>query len=271
MSRRSRAGAAALTATTLLAISAVVFIVGQALRGDSTTRALPGDSVATDDVDRGELGSGPASGVDEAEETATSQPLTTPTPDRSQPGWFRPYLEREQNAPKLNGMVNGIEVGQEPTTPDEWSTVCASPEVELGPEAEQRHADSELTITDQDLPAGMEMFERPVFSVCPDFGVIKMQATVRVPIPVEGGSPGSGVITVFRFHGKAAAGVSGSVERWSADTVGGLPAATLRPVVDAIGDSTIIVYESEANVTTWLYGGGLYLESLEVLMEAILR
>ncbi len=244
--------ATTLTAVGIIALGAGSFLIGRALTVNEGAEAeTPAQQTAVE---------GPIPSDD-------ATPVAGTTPDRTQPFWYVPYLNRDATLPTLEGELNGISIGR-PSGPGGQGR-CLGATTEQGAEAESRYESSAVGI--RGLPAGMDYFQRPAYTLCQDGIAHRAEATARVSKPRENSALGAGPIYITRFIGAPGTPMRAPVERWSAMQVEGRPAALLRPVIESVGSSALVVYEADTGVVTELRGEGVYPDSLIALMEAILK
>ncbi len=205
----------------------------------------------------------------------TVTPDASATPDLTEPGWYVPYLNRDRELPRLEAEINGILISGEPPPsgfPNTATQACDSGlEREIGDEADARWGSSPIGIDESEFPVGQRMFDRPTYTVCGGSQAVSMRVTVSVDGPHADTELGSGSIRVRRWIGPGYSGFTAAEERWSGGEVRGQPAAILRPVIESIGTSAVIVHDPETGVTTSLVGEGVYLEAVQSLMEEILQ
>lgn len=194
-----------------------------------------------------------------------STPVPGATPDLSRPGWYIPYVSEDGAKPRLQGIVNGISIGLKADSAKDFGR-CDQPRRITAAERDEQHAGSSVTAST--LPHGMSYSREPEYLVC-DGEVTWMDAVVSVPPRTN--ELGGGFIRVNRWVGKPFATVSGPADRWFPTTAAGLPGAAMRPIIESVGDSALIVYDKETSVVTELTGEGVYLSSLEELMEELLK
>ncbi len=212
--------------------------------------------------------------------TTTAQPPVPPdsatpeagkTPDLTEPGWYVPYLNRDAELPRFEETINGISIGR--TLSAEAEGYCEGGAWESGPDAETRYSSSAVAFDGSDLPAGTTFFQRPKYVVCPRAGATRMEAVIAVkptrPAPRIG--LGVGSVEVIRFVGEPYTPMPAAAERWSGGTVAGYPAAILRPVIESVGTSAIVVHDPKSRVTTLVRGDGVYLHSLDALVQELFK
>jgi len=76
--------------------------------------------------------------------------------------------------------------------------------------------------------------------------------------------PTGGLITIFRSSARGPMARSSiAAERWYATTIGGLPAAVGRPILDrGLGDGAVIIWDAERGITTHIFVLNLGLEEM---------
>jgi len=183
-------------------------------------------------------------------------PIPGATPDRTQPFWYVPYENQDRLAPKFHGTVNGIEVGRAsgpaPTCPGasirpDFNLIVGTPfELQLGA-----------------FPEGVTLSGPPRIAQCPDGHLIWLTFDLLVS--------GGGDITVWRWADVRWIPQEAPAERWSAGTVAGRPAALLRPLLEHLGQSAVVVVDDETNGSTTLLGSSIGLKFLQQVAEALYR
>lgn len=250
-----------------LVLGAAAFTITRYAIDSSGAGAQPGTDPASPPTDEapGPTGQAPPP-------TGSETPAPGATPDLRQPFWYVPYLNRDASLPVLEGSLNGIAIGKTLAPADEGYCPNEGQWV-TDPTQTGVHESSPVGIVRM-LPADMVNFRPPVYLLC----VGKpSRAEATIAVTVDRGAPsaapglGTGSVEVIRFVGTPHTPMRAAAERWSPATVAGFPAAVLRPVIESVGPSAIVVYDPSTNVTTILQGDGVYLRSLERLLQEITK
>lgn len=246
-------------AASVIAVGAMAFVLTRAVSDNRTVVAEP---VV------------PAGTVIDPTPDLSATPNSAATPDLSQPGWYIPYLNRDRELPKLEGEISGVLISGTPVASRVKSALadCASGlQWEVGEPAEERWLESPVALLESDLPPGVEFFGRPQYTICGGRSAVSMEAVLSVTTTRPGTALGAGSVRVYRWVGDPYSGFTAAAERWSSVAVAGLIGAALRPVIESVGNSAIIVHDPTAGVSTRLVGEGVYLESLVEIVEGLYR
>jgi hypothetical protein len=249
--RASRVLAVALLA---VALGAAGFVIARLASDGSTAAGQPQDQspVATFPAD---------------DET----PAPGATPDLSAPFWFVPYLNRDGTLPPFEGTIAGIHIGPADIRPEDEG-YCEGSRDAAGADAEAMFDGSVVGLS-PGVRARGDLYRGPTYTVCPDGVARRMEAVVMVkgtPPPGAAADLGTGWVTVIRFIGLPQSPVSGPAERWSEQVLNGTRVAVLRPVIESVGTSAMIFHDTRTGVTTAVWGSGVYLQSVQSVLEELL-
>ena len=237
----------------ILLIGATSFLVGRQLttRGAATAQTPPG---------------GAASPIAE-----NVTPVPGATPDRSQPYWYVPYLNRDRDLPKLSGDINGIHIGSAAVRPEAPMKCAGQSRAATGDEAARLAVLGTLAIptavTDQ-LKASVPL----VVTLCDD-KVVGAVEYFDAPAGHAGVNVGGGAVEIRRELGVYGVGLDEAAERWTAGSIRGNAAAFLAPVVDTFGTTAVVVTSQAAGSpeTTLVRGAGVTLDFVTKLAEELYR
>jgi hypothetical protein len=237
------------TLFTAIVLAAISFLVARSIANDESAVAQPDDPPVSDDI--------------------TPEPGATP--DRTQPGWYVPYLNLDRDRPKFEGEINGVWIG---TPPAGWpqGLTCESGELSriVGQDALERFEDHPYSLEKVRWPDGVSSPQLPIYTVCDD-ELIKVEVTLSVAANERRG-PGvheGGTVIVTRAVGNRYTGPPAA--GWTAGSVAGRSAVLLPPVIDAIGLAGISIVDEETGGLTSLKGHGVFLDTVMAVAEAMYR
>ena len=193
------------------------------------------------------------------------------TPDRSQPYWYVPYLNRDRDLPKFSGDINGIHIGSAAIRPEAPTKCAGQSRAATGDEAARLAALGPLAIpkvvTDQ-LRVAVPL----VVSLCDDL-VVAVVEYFDAPAGRPGVNVGGGAVEIRRELGTYGVGLDEAAERWTAGNIHGRPAALLAPVVDTFGTTAVVVTSQAGGSpeTTLVRGAGVTLDFVIKLAEELYR
>ena len=191
-------------------------------------------------------------------------PVSGATPDRSQPNWYVPYLNRDRDLPKFSGTINGILVGDSARPATGPSACATTPSVLVGDQSATALSTSALAIRNESLQ-GVKASSDVVATLCGG-QVIEVEQHFDALAGTSGVNPGGGGVTITRNSGGAGTDLRAPAGRWTVGTIGGHPAALLAPVVDTVGTSAVVVSKSGTTTDlTLLQGAGVTVQFLVAL------
>ena len=234
-------------------LSASGFIVGRWVLGLDSAEADP--SVPAD-----KAGSGPREVPPGPNET----PVPGSTPDTTRPFWYVPYENQDRLTPKFHGTINGIEVGRASGPAPSCAGVSIKPDFDV-----VRGTAFQIQVSA--LPKGVSLSGPPRIAQCPDGRLIWLTFDLNVASGTAGANAGGGSITVWRWADVRWISQEAPAERWSAGVVAGRPAALLRPPLENIGQSAVVIADDQTRGSTTLLGGSVSLELLRQVAEALYR
>ena len=192
-------------------------------------------------------------------------PVSGATPDRSQPNWYVPYLNRDRDLPKFSGTINGILIGDSARPATGPSACATTPSVLVGDQSATALSTSALAIRNESLQ-GVKASSDVVATLCGG-QVIEVEQHFDALAGTSGVNPGGGAVTITRNSGGAGTDLQAPAGRWTVGTIGGHPAALLAPVVDTVGTSAVVVVSKSGTTTDLmlLQGAGVTVQFLVAL------
>lgn len=234
-------------------LSASGFIVGRWVVGLDSAEADP--SVPAD-----KAGSGPREVPPGPNET----PVPGSTPDTTRPFWYVPYENQDRLTPKFHGTINGIEVGRASGPAPSCAGVSIKPDFDVV-------RGSAFQIQVSALPKGVALAGPPQIAQCPDGRIIWMTFELNVVPGTPGANEGGGGITVWRWADVRWIPQEAPAERWKPSSIAGRPAVVLRPVLDNVGQSAIVVADDATGGSTTLLGVSVSPGLIQQVAEALYR
>jgi len=224
------------------------------------------------------------------ESTSAQAPHGTPTPvpageelpalpDTSQPGWARPYVDREQRLPRYEQTISGITVG-----PDVDATLC--PE---GIPAERVTYDatvaSAVAIAPTYLPDNAkETLESAIFTACDGTPYLATREYLVLSDEADMRRVAAGEITFFEARHAAAFGIHRRIlrepafpsalssERARPTEISGLPAVVFDPMfAEGFGDASILLWDKDTMVMTVIQTTAMTISEAIRIAEGVLN
>ncbi|MBI5947089.1 MAG: hypothetical protein HY875_03010 [Chloroflexi bacterium] len=274
----ARRRAAILTAAALLMASAG-FYIGRQTGRDEGARAAPDAGTVV-------VPGTPAGATPVVPETLPVPAAGLPDIDTTRSGWQLPYLAEWRAKPRFDQAINGITVGP---TAVRTGTVCGS-DVKREDVPPSAFRGTVLEISPDYLPVGGYVREDTMDEFGSAFcggepGVSTLTVGIRAAADAAerlaaGESwfvvPHGGFINVHKYRYRDGAAPAEFTDipasHWYADTIGGLPAAVGRPVLDAgLGGGAVLIWDAELRVSTVIYSYNLGLEELLKFAAGVAR
>jgi hypothetical protein len=201
-----------------------------------------------------------------------STPIAGATPDRSQPNWYVPYLNVDQQKPRFTGLIAGVEIRQLST-----SDVRSDPgRCSDGEKPDSLGGSDARASLDR---AGLGMPELSLINAVPkgDPTALICAGAARMgeqDFRIGGGSYGTpadgGMVSITRTAVGNAYYVGGPSDRWSERIVEGHKVAVLEPVIDTIGNSAVLFLNGSGGLTA-LVGTNVTTDLLLRIAAEVLR
>lgn len=195
-------------------------------------------------------------------------PLPGATPNTREPGWYVPYLNADSKKPQFQGRLAGIDIRPfDSSVPAEDAGGCPPGTSTLRELSSEDLNKESIGIRLGNLAGATSPVGPPVALEC-DGRLVTLRQFFDVS-PGQGGGAGAGSLKVFRSSVGHRFWLPAPADRWSPGVVAGRPAAVLKPVVDTVGTSAVIL--SEGQGYTALVGEGVTVEFLQLVAEEIER
>lgn len=197
---------------------------------------------------------------------------TTPvpgiTPDKSQPGWYVPYLNADRGKPQFVGKLAGIDIRPfDASVPVEDAGGCPPGTAQLRERVGDELNNDPLGIRLGALVKATAPTEHPKALEC-DGRLVTVDQHFNV-LSADGSGTVTGSLKVFRSSVGHRFWLPAPEDRWATAVVAGRQAATLKPVIGTVGTSAVILNDGRGY--TAVLGEGVTLQFLQRAAEEIER
>jgi hypothetical protein len=185
-----------------------------------------------------------------------------------EPGWYVPYLNADREKKQFVGGLAGIDVRPfDSSVPAEDAGGCPPGTTQLRERFDEAVNNEPLGIRFGSLASGTSPAGPPKALEC-DGRLVAIEQHFDV-LSADASGTVTGSLKVFRSAVGHRFWLPAAEDRWAAAIVAGRSAATLRPVIETVGTSAVILNDGQGY--TAVVGEGVTLEFLKRAAEEIER